>query len=222
MLESNDPRLEFVNYYGNTSNFALRILQTHGELKTMSLLSLGCLMPHFADYLAIFRAVYHVTMATTRLPFAVAQSPAKLVLLQQDFFTLQSLQVDCVISHAAIHCFNDSRYGNIHSPSGFQKPYQVPAKLREIVGDRRVPTIVSISVNRQDGFFDNNTHLSHDKFVAAFARAGFELKDYFFDYVCGGIPQKPEYLNVEYRRSKKLPEACESPRQWVVGNYYFL
>ena len=222
MLESNDPKFEFINYYGNTSNFALQILRSRGELKDMNLLSMACLMPHLADYLAIFKSVYHVTMATTRLPFATEQTLARLRLLQQDFFTLGPLEVDCVISHAAIHCYNDTRYGNQHSVEGFKKPYQAPAKLREIVGNRRVPAIVSISVNREEGFFDNNTHLSHEKFIAAFKQAGFELQDYYFDYVSGGLPQKPEYLNLEYRRSKKLPDACESPRHWVVGNYYFL
>jgi hypothetical protein len=222
MLESTDPKFEFINYHGNTTIFALQALQSHGELKSMNLLSIACLMPHLADFLALFRSVHHVTLVNTRLPFAIEQSPAKLFLHQQDFFTLEPMPVDCVISHAAIHCFNDTRYGNTHSPQGFQKPYQAATKLREIVGDRRVPAIVSISVNRDEGFFDNNVHLAHDKFVNSFAQAGFELKDYFFDYVCGGIPQKPEYFNPEYRRSKKLPEYCESPRHWVVGNYYFL
>ena len=187
----------------------------------MNLLSLACLMPHLADYLAVFRTVHHATMTATYLPFPAEQSPAKLVLHQKDFFAPGPLDVDCVISHAAIHCFNDTRYGNVHSAQGFEKPYEAPAKLRHIVGDKHVPAIVSIAVNREEGFFDNNTHLAHEKFVAAFERSGFSLEDYFFDYVCGGIPQKPHYLNPEYRRSKKLPEINESPRHWVVGNYYF-
>jgi hypothetical protein len=84
-----------------------------------------------------------------------------------------------------------------------------------------VPTIVSIAVNREEGFFDNNAQLAHDKFIQSFERSGFSLREYFFDYVSGGIPQRPEYMDWEYRRSKTLPEACESPKQWVVGNYYF-
>jgi hypothetical protein len=38
MLESNDPKVEFVNYYGNASLFALSSLQEHGSLDQMNLL----------------------------------------------------------------------------------------------------------------------------------------------------------------------------------------
>ena len=126
-----------------------------------------------------------------------------------------------MISHAAIHCFNDTRYGNAHSAEGFQKPYAVPAKLRQIIGQKKVPVIVSIAVNREEGFFDNNAHLAHDKFVAAFEDSDFQLQDYFFDYLCGGIPQTPQCLEVEYRRSKTLPKATGSRWHYVIGNYYF-
>jgi len=225
MLESDDPKFEFINYDGNTSIYALDILRRHGQLEKMKLFSIAGRMPHFADYLAIFNKVHHVTMVDTCLPFGIEQSPAKLVIHRQDFFTLDPLDVDCVISHAAIHCFNDTRYGNVNTPEGFQKPYQVPVKLRQIVGDKKVPAIVSIAVNREEGFFDNNVHLAHDKFVAAFGKAGFALRDYFFDYVCGGgIPHKNEYFQTEYRRSKTFPPPSDSPkaaREWVVGVYYF-
>ncbi|HEY1921389.1 MAG TPA: hypothetical protein VGG44_01380 [Tepidisphaeraceae bacterium] len=222
MLYSDDHKFEFVNYYGNTSAYALDVLRKHGDLGKMSLLSLATLVNHLADYLSIFRAVHHITMAETRLPYAPENSPARLTLHKQDFFTINPLDIDCIISHAAIHCFNDTRYGNENSPEGFQKPYQVPAKLREIAGDKRVPAIVSIAVNKDEGFFDNNTHLAHDKFVGAFEKSGFALQDYFFDYVCaGGIPHKNEYFAPEYRRSKQFPEATGKPREWVVGNYYF-
>jgi hypothetical protein len=226
MLESNDPKFEFINYYGNTSIFALDILRRHGDLGKMNLLSIAGRMPHFADYLAIFNTVHHVTMVNTSLPFRIDQSPAKLVMHRQDFFSLEPLDVDCVISHAAIHCFNDTRYGNTSTQEGFQKPYHVPRKLRQIVGNRRIPAIISIAVNKEEGFFDNNVHLSHDKFIAAFAGAGWEMQDYFFDYVCGGgIPHKDEYFKPEYRRSKKFPEPSNTPKapmEWVVGVYYFL
>jgi len=220
MLESNDPKMEFINYHGNTSLFALESLRRHGSLADMKLLSISCLMPHLANYLAIFREVHHNTLTQTHLPIPIEQSPAKLTLHRKDFFDLASLKIDCVISHAAIHCFNDTRYGNDCTADGWQKPYQVPARLREIAG-RPVPTIVSISVGREEGFFDNNTHLSHEKFIRAFEQSGWKIQDYFFDYVCGGYPQKPEYLSVEYRRARQLPERVESPRHWIAGNYYF-
>jgi hypothetical protein len=220
MLESKDPSFEFINYYGNTSLFALDVLRGHGQLSQMRLLSVGSLMPHLADYLAIFHTVHHNTMTETRLPLPPEQCPAKLVLHRRDLFELSPLAVDCIISHAASHCFNDTRYGNEHSTAGWEKPYRAAARLREIAG-RAVPAVVSIAVHRQEGFFDNNTHLDHEKFVRSFEQAGWTLKEHFFDYVCGGIPQRPEYLEWEYRRSKTLPKAPASPKEWVVGNYYF-
>ena len=42
-------------------------------------------------------------------------------------------------------------------------------------------------IHREEGFFDNNTHLSHEKFVRSFEVAGFKLQENFFDYLCGGI-----------------------------------
>jgi hypothetical protein len=221
VLVSNDPKLEFINYHGNTSLFALDVLRRHGSLSQMKMLSISCLMPHLADYLALFHTVHHNSLVTTKLPIPPERFAAKFVEHQRDFFELPTLAIDCVISHAAIHCFNDTRYGNTNSASGWQRPYQVAGRLREIAGGRNVPTIVSISVNKEEGFFDNNCHLAHEKFIASFETVGFKMKEYFFDYVCGGTAYKPEYLEYEYRRSKTLPGHLESPRQWVIGNYYF-
>jgi hypothetical protein len=218
MSEAEHPNFECIDYYGNTSLFALESIRRHGDFKDMNLLSIASLRAHLVDYIAIFRSVQHVTMVETRLPTRKIDS---FRLLRQDFFSLPRLEVDCVISHAAIHCFNDSRYGNAHSPEGFGRPYQSAGKLREIVGPARVPVVVSIAVNEHEGLFDNNAHLGHEKFVAAFTGAGFELRDYFFDYLCGGIPQKPEYLEPEYRRSKRLPGDTGKRWHYVIGNYYF-
>src|SRR5579862_4883691 len=221
MLDSADPKFEFINYHGNTSLFALDILRKRGRLEEMKLLSIACLMPHLADYLALFHTVHHNTLVETRLPLPAESFPAKFVPHKIDFFDLPNIEFDCVISHAAIHCFNDSRYGNSTNASGWQKPYQVPQKLRQLIGRRQVPIIVSIAVNREEGFFDNNAHLSHDKFIRCFKESGFELQNHYFDHVCGGITQLPKYMEPEYRRSKTLPQNSGNPKEWVAGNYYF-
>ena len=93
MLESTDPKFEFINYDGNTSIFALEILRRHGELGKMKLFSIAGRMPHFADYLGIFKSVDHVTMVETSLPFATEQSPAKLVVHREDFFSLAPMDI---------------------------------------------------------------------------------------------------------------------------------
>jgi len=146
------------------------------------------------------------------------------VLLEQDFFELTPLPLDCVISQAAIHCLNDSRYGNQADKAGWQRPYQAAKKLREIIGERSIPVVVSIAVHRTESMIDDNARLSHDKFVESFVGAGFSLREHFFDYCCYGMPQRVEYLEERYRRATELPTDEQAPSEYnyVIGNYYFV
>src|SRR5881227_67647 len=98
VLESSDPRLEFINYYGNTSLFALDVLRRRGNLSEMKLLSIGSRMPHLADYLGLFHTVHHNTMVRTCLPLPPERFGARLAMHQCDLFELGALDVDCVIS----------------------------------------------------------------------------------------------------------------------------
>lgn len=213
--------LEYVDFYGNTSMFALETLQRLGQLKDMSLFSLGNKMAHLGDYLALFGTVYHNTTMRTELPVN-AQGASKLVLLREDFFSLGPLDIDCVISHAAIHCLNDTRYANTGSTLGWQRPYQAAAKLREIIGTKTVPVIVSIATHHEESFIDNNARLGHQKFLDSFSQSGFTLKEHFFDYLCYGLPYRQEYLSPQYRRASTLPDGeAPGPYHYVIGNYYF-
>lgn len=215
------PDLEYVDFYGNTSLFALEVLRRRGPLGEMRLLSLGNKMAHLADYLALFAKIYHNTMIQTAVPSQ--QSFAELILLREDFFALPPLPVDCVISQAAIHCLNDTRYGNRGSTAGWKKPYQAAQKLREILGSKSVPVIVSIAAHHTDSFIDDNARLAHEEFISSFAKAGFTLQEHFFDYLCYGLPFRPEYLELGYRRSQHLPPIEQAgPYNYVIGNYYFL
>jgi len=216
------PDLEYVDFYGNTSLFALEVLRRRGPLSEMRLLSLGNKMAHLADYLALFASIYHNTMIETAVPSQ--QSLAELIVLREDFFGLPPLPVDCVISQAAIHCLNDTRYDNAGSTAGWKKPYQAAAKLREILGGKSVPVIVSIAAHHTESFIDDNARLGHEEFIASFADAGFTLQEHFFDYLCYGLPFRPEYLESGYRRSRLLPtmEQAPGPYNYVIGNYYFL
>jgi hypothetical protein len=215
---------EVIDFWANTSLFALEVIQGHGPLNEMRLLSLGNRMSHLADYVAVFEKVYHSTLLKTMFPVSRNGSEAKLAVLKADFFELRPLDVDCVISQGSIHCLNDSRYGNEASKAGWQRPYQAALKLRQIIGDRSIPVVVSIAVHRTESWIDDNARLAHDKFVASFLSAGFSLREYFFDYYCYGMPQLPEYIEPQYRRSKELPTAVQAPSEYnyVIGNYYFV
>jgi|GEM_PF-3664402 len=219
-----ESKLEFIDFYANTSLFALEVIQRHGSLHKKRLLSLGNRMSHLADYVAVFGTVYHSTWLRTYFPVPPNASPGNLVLLEGDFFELNPMDIDCVISQASIHCLNDSRYGNEGSGRGWQRPYQAAAKLRQIIGDRSIPVVVSIAVHRNESLIDDNARLEHDKFVQSFLDAGFSLQEYFFDYLCYGMPQRTEYLGVQFRRARDLPtdEQAASDFSYVIGNYYFL
>jgi hypothetical protein len=219
-----ESKLEFIDFYGNTSLFALEVIQRHGALHEKRLLSLGNRMSHLADYVALFGTVYHSTWLKTFLPVPPNGSSGNLVVLEGDFFELNPTDIDCVISQASIHCLNDSRYGNEGTGSGWQRPYQAAAKLRQIIGDKSIPVVVSIAVHRNESLIDDNARLEHEKFVQSFLNAGFSLQEYFFDYLCYGMPQRTEYLGVQYRRARSLPteEQAASEYNYVIGNYYFL
>lgn len=215
-----ESKIEFIDFYGNTSLFALEVMQRHGSLNQMRLFSLGNRMSHLADYVAVFGTVYHCTLLKTLFPAAATRN---LVVLEEDFFELTQLPLDCVISQASIHCLNDSRYGNQANKAGWQRPYQAAKKLREIIGERSIPIVVSIAVHRKESWIDDNARLSHEKFVASFRSAGFSLREHFFDYCCSGMPQRPEYFEEQYRRATELPTDEQAPSEYnyVIGNYYF-
>jgi len=224
LADSLEHEIEVIDFWSNTSLYALEVIQKHGPLQNMKLLSIGNRMASLADYLAVFGKTYHNTLLKTLVPDGSLLSSGRVEILQADFFELGPLDIDCVISQAAIHCLNDTRYGNEGDNTGWARPYQAGAKFREIVGTRRIPVVISIATHETESLIDDNARLQHDKFVRSFTEVGFSLEDYFFDYLCYGMPARPEYLDAKYRRSKQLPNSNEAPNEYnyVIGNYYFL
>jgi hypothetical protein len=224
MADKLQEKLEFIDFWANTSLFALETIQTHGRLSDMRLLSIGNRMAHLADYAALFATIYHSTLLETQVPDNRDGNARNLEILIGDFFDLPKLEVDCVVSQGAIHCLNDTRYGNQGNASGWQRPYQAAAKLREIIPEKPIPIVISIATHRRESLIDDNARLAHDRFVDSFQDAGFSLQHHFFDYLCYGMPAREEYLTPKYRRAKELPDDKEAPSDYnyVIGNYYFL
>lgn len=213
--------VEHLDHYANTSLYMLDTLMRLGPLAQMKLLSLGCRTSHVGDYLALFQAVYHNTTVPTYLQVSGAGAGGDLQLLEGDFFELPRLDVDAVTSHATIHCYSDTRYGNPFSASE-RRPYLVARKLREILPARPTPIVVSVAVNRDEHFADELTHVSHEKFVESFVREGFGLQGHYFDYLSGGWPFSDSNLLPERRRSPTLPESSAADWHYVEGTYFFL
>ena len=180
-------------------------------------------MSHLADYLAIFREVHHATLVKTCLPFTPEQSPAKFVLHQQDFFTLPSLDIESASSHMPLFiALTIPATANEHSAEGIQKPYRAAAKLRQIVGEKRVPAVVSIAVNRDEGSFDNNTHLSTIN-SSRLSKRPASACGIISSITCMPVESRTK-MNISMWNiadPAQFPESSGSPKDWVVGNYYF-
>jgi hypothetical protein len=213
--------VEIADHYANTSLYFLELLAKRGALCDMRVLSLGSRVSHITDYVGLFRTLYHNTTVPTYLPMDESELSGRFVLLERDFFELPPLEVDAVISQAAIHCLSDSRYGNQPSLNE-RRPYAVGRKLRQILPLRPVPIVVSVAVNRDEYLLDTLTHLSHDAFIESFTSEGFALQDSYFDYLSGGWPLEEEYQKPQYRRHPFLPVSSVAQWHYVQGTYFFL
>jgi hypothetical protein len=211
---------EELDYHALASRYALHRLTDHGILSEMKLLCCTARMPHLADYAALLGTVYHSSMLETRWPPSGRRDP---IFFHGDFFDLEPLPVDCVISHTTMHCVSDTRYGNEieDGKSPMVRPYLFPAQLRSIVGDRSVPTFVTVAVNREERDWENNRWLSHEGVLKCFAASGFNLQDYYFDYMTGGCTNPDRFRPNAYRQAKELPPPSLEGVDYVVGTYYF-
>ena len=86
MSESEDPRFEFVDYYGNTSIFALRSILRHGEFKDIEICSASPVCGAFSWITCRFSGP-SITSPWPRPGFRIPPDPS-FHLLQQDFFSL--------------------------------------------------------------------------------------------------------------------------------------
>ena len=123
-------------------------------------------------------------------------------------------EVKVCISHAAIHCMNDTRYGNKGQKKG--RPYLFAGKLCELCPNVQ-HVIVSVPVNEKEHMADNATWLSDRKFIKSFTDHGFVLKNTAYDKHC--LPEN-EYSQSD-RITKEFPSDYCKSHPYVAGNYYF-
>jgi hypothetical protein len=112
-----------------------------------------------------------------------------------------------------MHCVSDTRYGNaiMTEKSPMARPYLFPAQLRRIVGERSVPTFVTVAVNHEERDWENNRWLSHEGVLKCFAASGFNLRDYYFDYLTGGCTNPDRFRTDAYPIDR--PKSCRL-RRW--------
>jgi hypothetical protein len=201
-------------------DYALHRLTDHGRLSEMKLVCCTARMYHLADYAALFGTVYHSSMHETHWPPSGRGDSISYV---GDLFDLEPLPVDCIISHATMHCLSDTRYGNETQTdkSPMVRPYLFPAQLRRMVGDRSLPTFVTVAVNHDERDWENNRWLSHEGVLKCFGASGSNLQDYYFDYLTGGCTNPDRFRADAYRQAKDLPPPSLEGVDYVMGTYYF-
>jgi len=75
-----------------------------GDLQKKYVLSLAARMSHLADYIAMFRRVFHSTTIGTTLPFSAQGEGYRKISFYRAIsltFHLPCLDVNCIISHVA-------------------------------------------------------------------------------------------------------------------------
>ena len=112
---------EVIDFWGNTSLFALEVIQRHGPLNEMSLLSLGNRMAHLADYVAVFGKVYHSTLLKTMFP--VSLNSVRKRVLRGFFQLLLILNVHCGTENVDFNA--EPVVSTSGTKAGCRCPYQV-------------------------------------------------------------------------------------------------
>src|SRR5580704_17600525 len=140
---------ELPDYYAFTSAFMLEMLLRSGRApQRSSVLSVGCRVDHLISFTALFKNVFHFTMVEMEGAAEILAKLEKYNFHQfvGDFFSVEperfcnttgSSEVDIVLSHAAVHCMSELRYGNAAALKsdqwgGIERPYFFARKLRQL------------------------------------------------------------------------------------------
>lgn len=211
--------VESYSYYASTQCFANECLHLDFSGK-IHLLSMAGKVEHIVPMIPMCEELVHISMMPMDDEYelnGLITKPIKTY--YEDFFALETdellKRVNCMISHAAIHCMNDTRYGN--DPTGREFKSYLFAQRLVVICPNIEMAIVSVPVNENDCIKDNSSYLSNNKFIDSFEKAGFKLVKTLYDKNClkGNLYEKGE------RFSDAFPADYCTNHRYVVGNYCF-
>ena len=214
--------VENYGYYSATTMFMHRKMKEIWGEEKINLLSVGGRVAYVVPMIPFCTNLLHLSMIPMEEKDELKNICDNCNINQMvgDFFEFRSTEefkrINVLVSHATIHCMNDTRYGNDVSNREF-KSYLFAKKLVELCPNIKY-AIVSVPVNLEEAIVNNSTHLSDRKFIKSFEDEGFRLESCLYDKKC---LSENEYECGE-RFSKEFPIDYGRQHQYVVGNYCFV
>lgn len=217
--------VEDYDYYSLTTAFMINELKNElknegGGFEGKICLSVGCKIGYLVVMLPLFKKVIHSTMEEMCEKEEVNKIfENKIMEVCGDFMQLaeeESLkEVEVVLSHATIHCMQDSRYGNKFVEG--ETPYCFSNKLSSICPNAK-HIIVSVPVNDNDNIVDNGSWLCDQKFIDSFVSNGYRIQAKLYDKNC--LAQN--LYDVNDRVSREFPREYAKNHAYIIGNYHFV
>lgn len=217
-----DPKTPIVpeiydTYSASTYFFMDNINMIQGE---RNVLSMGGMVRYIVPLMGMVNRITHCSMIEvcdeSELMFLFGEGKHKNFIIKYgDFFDInpgdESLEnLNIMVSHVALHCMNDTRYGNEWNNN--LRTYKFVKQLMNVCPNMK-HVLVSVPVYYEDVVRNNNTLLDNEKFIKMFEDEGFILKDKLYD--------KHGDYKVGERFTYDFPvEFCKNERS-VVGNFYF-
>lgn len=211
---------EIYDDYCFTSAFMLYELDRTGvDLSKTHCLSIGCRIGNLIGFIPLFKSMIHCSI----IPMEEREDALKILQgkiceeFTGDFFTLSGNEkfklIDVALSHVAIHCMDDTRYGN--RGGNVDRPYKFAGRLKELCPNAK-HIIVSVPVNVEGSDKENNIVLSNQKFIDSFINEGYMLDCVVYDKAT----LEREYVQGT-RLTRAFPEEYLKNHLCVVGNYHF-
>ena len=207
---------EEYDYYEFTTSFLISFIQEN-HLYDKVALSIGGRIGGVVAVANLFSTVFHCSMMPMQDSddFRKIFATNKLIEINTDFWKLNDERiknVEFVFSHATIHCLNDTRYGNLNKD--LDRIKKVPQHLKKICPKLKY-ILVSVPVNLENHFEDNNTWLGNESIIEEFDNAGFELKKAIYDKKC--LDNK-----FDNRFSLEFPRDYCMNHMYIIGNFLFV
>lgn len=218
-LAQNKKGIEEYDYYEFTTSLLVKVVHDY-KLYDKIALSLGGKVGGVITVANLFCKVFHCSMMPMLEcnDFKKIYGDNKLIEFNMDFWELEDdrlRNVEVMFSHAAIHCLNDTRYGN--KVNDLNRIKNVPRRLKEICPKLKY-IVISVPVNMDDHFMDNNTWLGNDDFIDAFESVGYRLNEVIYDKKCLGDNKWED----GERFSMEFPAEYCLKHKYIVGNFFFL
>lgn len=205
---------ESYDYYSATTTFMVNNIS---RVDSKIVFSLGGRVQQIVPLLGMLDRLYHCSVIRMKHDIDLRNLPGAcdFIAIYEDFFNIEHRkefdEINIVISHACIHCLNDTRYFNNEEEF---RSYKVARRINELFPNVNM-VILSAAVNKMGCIKDNSSFLCEEQLVESFLSNGFFLDEKFYDLECG----MEHVYCVGDRFLKNIPDLDVD--KYVIGNYCF-